>query len=60
MVVLHFVLHRVRFASNPRKLQMPLEWFDEILSSHNNVLKRDSGFPSQDAAQIAGGEDQRK
>jgi hypothetical protein len=34
--------------------------FYEIRNSHNAVLKRDGGFPTQDAAKIAGREDAKK
>jgi hypothetical protein len=37
-----------------------MAWFYEIRSSTNAVLKRDGGFPTQDAAKIAGREDARK
>jgi hypothetical protein len=37
-----------------------MAWFYEIRSSSNAVLKRDGGFATQDAAKIAGREDQRK
>jgi hypothetical protein len=37
-----------------------MSWFYEIRSSNNAVLKRDGGFPTQDAAKIAGREDAKK
>jgi hypothetical protein len=37
-----------------------MAWFYEIRSSTNAVLKRDGGFPIQDAAKIAGREDAKK
>jgi hypothetical protein len=37
-----------------------MAWFYEIRNSNNAVLKRDGGFPTQDAAKIAGREDVRK
>jgi hypothetical protein len=37
-----------------------LSFFYEIRSSTNAVLKRDGGFPTQDAAKIAGREDAKK
>jgi hypothetical protein len=37
-----------------------MAWFYEIRSSDNAVLKRDGGFPTQDAAKIAGREDAKK
>jgi hypothetical protein len=37
-----------------------MAWFYEIRSSNNAVLKRDGGFPTQDAAKIAGREDAQK
>jgi hypothetical protein len=37
-----------------------MAWFYEIRSSNDAVLKRDGGFPTQDAAKIAGREDARK
>jgi len=33
-----------------------MAWFYEIRSSNNAVLKRDGGFPTQDAAKTAGRE----
>ncbi len=35
-------------------------WLYENRSSDNAVLKRDGGFPTQDAAKIAGREDAQK
>jgi hypothetical protein len=35
-------------------------WFYEIRSSNNAVLKRDGGFPTQDAAKTAGRGDAKK
>jgi hypothetical protein len=35
-------------------------WFYEIRSSNNAALKRDGGFPTQDAKKIAGREDAEK
>jgi hypothetical protein len=35
-------------------------YFYEIRSSNNAVLKRDGGFPTQDAAKTAGREDAKK
>jgi hypothetical protein len=40
--------------------QASMSWFYEIRSSTNAVLKRDGGFPTQDAAKIAGREDAKK
>jgi hypothetical protein len=37
-----------------------MAWFYEIRSSTNAVLKRDGGFPTQDAAKIAGREYAKK
>jgi hypothetical protein len=37
-----------------------MAWFYEIRTSNNAVLKRDGGFPSQDAAKIAGREDAKR
>ena len=37
-----------------------MAFFYEIRSVDNTVLKRDGGFPSQDAAKIAGREDAKK
>jgi len=37
-----------------------MAWFYEIRNSNNAVLKRDGGFPNQDAAKIAGREDAKK
>jgi hypothetical protein len=37
-----------------------MAWFYEIRSSNNTVLKRDGGFPTQDAAKNAGREDAKK
>jgi hypothetical protein len=37
-----------------------MAWFYEIRSSDNAVLKRDGGFPTQNAAKIAGREDAKK
>ena len=37
-----------------------MAWFYEIRSSNNAVLKRDGGFPTQDAAKIARREDAKK
>ena len=37
-----------------------MSFFYEIRSTDNTVLKRNSGFPTQDAAKIAGLEDARK
>ena len=37
-----------------------MAWFYEIRSSDNAVLKRDGGFPTQDAAKIAGREDAKR
>ena len=37
-----------------------MAWLYENRSSDNAVLKRDDGFPTQDAAKIAGREDARK
>jgi hypothetical protein len=41
-------------------VQPPMAFFYEIRSSTNAVLKRDGGFPTQDAAKIAGREDAKK
>jgi hypothetical protein len=43
-----------------RKDQTPIAFFYEIRSSNNAMLKRDGGFPTQDAAKIAGREDAKK
>jgi len=37
-----------------------MSWFYEIRSSTNEVLKRDGGFATQEAAKIAGREDAKK
>jgi hypothetical protein len=37
-----------------------MAWFYEIRSSSNTVLKRDGGFPTQDAAKNAGREESKK
>jgi hypothetical protein len=37
-----------------------MTWFYEIRSSDNAVLKPDGGFPTQNAAKIAGREDAKK
>jgi hypothetical protein len=37
-----------------------MAWFYEIRSSNNALLKRTGGFPTQDAAKIAGREDAKK
>jgi hypothetical protein len=37
-----------------------MSWFYEIRNSNNAVLKRDGGFPTQDAAKIAGRADAKK
>jgi hypothetical protein len=37
-----------------------MAWFYEIRSSNNTLLKRDGGFPTQDAAKIAGRADAKK
>ena len=37
-----------------------MAWFYEIRSSNNDVLKRDGGFATQDAAKTAGREDAKK
>jgi len=37
-----------------------MSFFYEIRSADNNVLKRDGGYPTQDAAKIAGREDAKK
>ena len=37
-----------------------MAWFYEIRSSNNDVLRRDGGFATQDAAKIAGREDAKK
>jgi len=37
-----------------------MSFFYEIRSADNTVLKRDGGFPTQDAAKIAGREDAKK
>lgn len=37
-----------------------MAFFYEIRSSTNAVLKRDGGFPTQDAAKMAGREDARR
>lgn len=42
-----------------RKEQASVSWFYEIRSADDTVLKRDGGFPTQDAAKTAGREDGR-
>jgi hypothetical protein len=37
-----------------------MTWFYEIRSSNNAVLKREGGFPTQDAAKNTGREDAKK
>jgi hypothetical protein len=37
-----------------------MAWSYEIRSSNNAVLKRDGGFPTQDAAKVAGRKDAKK
>ena len=37
-----------------------MSFFYEIRSADNTLLKRDGGFPTQDAAKIAGREDAKK
>jgi hypothetical protein len=37
-----------------------MAFFYEIRSSNNTVLKRDGGFPTQDAAKIAARDDAKK
>jgi hypothetical protein len=37
-----------------------MSFFYEIRSADNTVLKRDGGFPTQDAAKMAGLEDVKK
>ena len=37
-----------------------MAWFYEIRTSNNGVLNRACGFPTQDAAKIAGREDAKK
>ena len=37
-----------------------MSWFYEIRSADNTVLKRDGGFPTQDAAKIAGRADAKR
>jgi hypothetical protein len=37
-----------------------MAYFYEIRSADNTLLKRDGGFPTQDAAKIAGREDAKK
>jgi hypothetical protein len=57
----HFSAHQLaRFASQDRTEQMALDWFYEIRSPDNTVLKRTSGFPTLDAAKIAGREDAKR
>ena len=41
-------------------MALPVAWFYEIRSSNNAVLKRDGGYPTQDAAKIAGRKDAMK
>jgi len=48
------------FTSQSRKEQTSMAWFYEIRSSNNDVLRRDGGFATQDAAKIAGREDAKK
>jgi len=40
--------------------QPSMSFFYEIRSADNTLLKRDGGFPTQDAAKIAGREDAKK
>jgi hypothetical protein len=49
-----------RIESQGGKEQTPKVWFYEIRNSNNAVPKRDRGFPTQDAAKIAGREDAKK
>jgi hypothetical protein len=56
-LVLHQLAH---FASQGRKKRTSMAWFYEIRSSSDTVLKRDGGFPTQDAAKNAGREDAKK
>ena len=37
-----------------------MAFFYEIRSPHNTILKRDGGFPTQEAAKIAAREDAKK
>jgi hypothetical protein len=37
-----------------------MSWFYEIRSADNTLLKRDGGFPTQDAAKVAGRDDAKK
>jgi hypothetical protein len=37
-----------------------MAWFYEIRGSNNTLLKRDGGFPTQDAAKVAGRADAKK
>ena len=37
-----------------------MAWFYNIRRSNNTALKRDGGFPTQDAAKFAGREDAKK
>ncbi len=48
------------FTSQSRKEQTSMAWFYEIRSSNSARLRRDVGFPTQDAAKIAGREDAKK
>ena len=37
-----------------------MAWFFELRSSNNTLLKRDGGFPTQDAAKTAGRADAKR
>jgi hypothetical protein len=53
--------HRVAPIASPKPKGAPsMTWFYEIRSSTNAVLKRDGGFPTQDAAKIAAREDAKR
>jgi hypothetical protein len=50
----------ISFLMTEEKEDASMAWFYEIRSSDNAVLKRDGGFPTQNAAKIAGREDAKK
>jgi hypothetical protein len=51
----------IEFPDGPsQKERTSMEFFYEIRSSNNTVLKRNGGFATQDAAKTAGREDAKK
>ena len=50
----------ISFLMTEEKEDASMAWLYENRSSDNAVLKRDGGFPTQDAAKIAGREDAKK